>query len=581
MSRRITDRLADERGFTLVVVLAVMASVVLFSVGAFAAVNGDLPGSGEDVTSKQAMAAAEAGVADYLYQLNNDSAYWTKCTAAGPGLNDPWTGSTPPASTQWRTVPGASTRYAIELLPARNSGYTKCDPTDANVAASMLDPATRSLRIRVTGEANGSKGVTRRSVIASVRRTNFLDYLYFTDYETSDRVWWQRVTAGHASYSSQGDLPTWGANTCGRYYRPAPAGAGAGEYDRPGQTWSGWIDANNNGSRDSGESVSGLSCSYQDIQFASDDALLGPMHTNDEFMTCDGFTMGDKSTDRIESGRSWRPCDGRSDTKPNIVGSFVENAPTLKLPPTDASLGTVASSAYTFTGRTTIVLNSDSTITVTNAGYNGGNAKTVPYPTNGVIYVKNGTCGYSYQPLNPYNQSGTAYNAAMNVPAGCGDVWVRGTYNKDLTIAAQDDIVVNGDVVRLGTSDARLGLIADNFIRVYHPVDRNSSDPTRCTEPSGSARLNGRRIDAAILSLAHSFMVDNYYCGDTIGTLTVNGVIAQKFRGAVGTGNGSGTGFLKDYEYDERLAFRGPPHFLDPVQSAWKVSGYTEQQPAR
>jgi hypothetical protein len=581
MTRRRSARLADERGFALVTVLAVMAVVVLFSVGAFAAVNGDLPGSGEDVTSKQAMAAAEAGVADYLYRLNNDSAYWTKCTAAGPGLNDPWTGTTPPSGTSWRTVPGATTRYAIELLPARNSGYTKCDPADDKVVDSMLDPATRSLRIRVTGEARGSKGVERRSVIANVRRTNFLDYLWFTDYETSDRVWWQRTAAGHTTVGtgSLGDLPTWGANNCARYYRAAPTGAGSAGYDRPNQNWSGWIDFDDDGRVDSGESITGLSCSYQDIQFASDDELLGPMHTNDEFMTCDGFTMGDSSDDRIESGRSWRACDGRSSTKPNIVGTLIENAQTLKLPPTDAALGTVASSAYTFTGRTTIVLNSNSTITVTNANVNGGAAKTMAYPTNGVIYVKNGTCGYSYQPLNPYNQTGTAWNATNNVPAGCGQAWVSGTYNKDLTIATQDDLVVSDDIIRLATSDARLGLIADNFVRVYHPVDRKS-DPTDCNEPS-SAKINNRRIDAAILSLVHSFMVDNYYCGDTIGTLTVNGVIAQKFRGAVGTGNGSGTGFLKNYTYDTRLAFKGPPHFLDPVQSAWRVIGYTEQQPAQ
>ena len=99
----------------------------------------------------------------------------------------------------------------------------------------MLDPATRSLRIRVTGEARGSKGLERRSVIANVRRTNFLDYLWFTDYETSDRVWWQRTAAGHTTVGtgSLGDLPTWGANNCARYYRAAPTGAGSAGYDRP------------------------------------------------------------------------------------------------------------------------------------------------------------------------------------------------------------------------------------------------------------------------------------------------------------------------------------------------------------
>ena len=72
-------------------------------------------------------------------------------------------------------------------------------------------------------------------------------------------------------------------------------------------------------------------------------------------------------------------------------------------------------------------------------------------------------------------------------------------------------------------------------------------------------------------------MVDNFYCGSGIGTLTINGVIAQKFRGAVATGNGT-TGFLKNYLYDERLAFKGPPHFLDPVKSAWKQLSISEQQ---
>jgi hypothetical protein len=90
-------------------------------------------------------------------------------------------------------------------------------------------------------------------------------------------------------------------------------------------------------------------------------------------------------------------------------------------------------------------------------------------------------------------------------------------------------------------------------------------------------------VDAAILSLAHSFIVDNYFCGATIGTLTVNGAIAQKFRGPVGTslGNTAVTGFTKTYAYDDRLRFRSPPKFIDPVAAGWQVQLYTEQVPAR
>ena len=42
-------------------------------------------------------------------------------------------------------------------------------------------------------------------------------------------------------------------------------------------------------------------------------------------------------------------------------------------------------------------------------------------------------------------------------------------------------------------------------------------------------------IDAAILAINHSFIVDNYNCGARLGTLNVIGAIAQKYRGAVGT----------------------------------------------
>jgi hypothetical protein len=127
-----------------------------------------------------------------------------------------------------------------------------------------------------------------------------------------------------------------------------------------------------------------------------------------------------------------------------------------------------------------------------------------------------------------------------------------------------------------------LGLIANNFIRVYHPV-RNRSGFTCGEHPTTDSRWVGDiRIDAAILALQHSFMVDNYYCDSPLGTLTVSGAIAERFRGPVGTGGASGvaTGYLKNYNYDDRLRFRDPPFFLDPVQAAWKVQRQTEQVPA-
>ena len=48
----------------------------------------------------------------------------------------------------------------------------------------MLDENSGSFRIRSTGESRGVK----RSIVTTLRRTSFLDYLYFTDYEASTRT---------------------------------------------------------------------------------------------------------------------------------------------------------------------------------------------------------------------------------------------------------------------------------------------------------------------------------------------------------------------------------------------------------
>jgi hypothetical protein len=88
--------------------------------------------------------------------------------------------------------------------------------------------------------------------------------------------------------------------------------------------------------------------------------------------------------------------------------------------------------------------------------------------------------------------------------------------------------------------------------------------------------LTNPTIYAAILAVNHSFIVDNYDCGNQLGTLHVYGAIAQLYRGPVGTGGGGGTGYLKDYNYDDRLATTEPPYFLNPVSAHWFVSRQTE-----
>jgi hypothetical protein len=174
----------------------------------------------------------------------------------------------------------------------------------------------------------------------------------------------------------------------------------------------------------------------------------------------------------------------------------------------------------------------------------------------------------------------------------CGNAYVSGNYNKPLTIAAGNDVIIrptvgakllnqskDSDIKLDDGSDAVLGLIANNFVRVGHKVNRSA-----CTNYSSvdEPMITDVRIDAAIMSLLHSFMVDNYNCGRS-GNLTVNGAIVQRFRGAVGTGSGGGisTGYAKDYWYDDRLRYRSPPYFLNPLKSKWEILRTQEQVPAR
>jgi hypothetical protein len=174
---------------------------------------------------------------------------------------------------------------------------------------------------------------------------------------------------------------------------------------------------------------------------------------------------------------------------------------------------------------------------------------------------------------------------------GCGNVYVSGTYGASLTIAAANDVIIapttgsgtldwttlDENLKQADGSNAVLGLIANNFVRVGHKVNRGSNP---CSNFSTAMNAAGLRIDAAILSLQHSFIVDNYDCGAALGKLNVTGAIAQRYRGAVGT-NGGNTGFIKNYVYDDRLRYRSPPFFLSPVDAAWGIVRINEQVPAR
>jgi hypothetical protein len=540
MLMRAHSPVRSERGFSMFLAIMAMLVTSMFVAAAFAAANGDLPLSAQSKDRKQAYAAAEAGLNFYESRLTQNPDYWTQCDQVpAPNGTEFSPVNLPGASPRrWRNLPSGSTaQYTIDLLPA--NGAAKCVPGNAD---TMIDRSTGTFRIRVTGRPSPTSRV-KRSLVASFRRDGFLNFLWFTDFEDLDP----------SAEATQTQIDTYTAK-CADKYRDVRSGC-------------------------------------DEISFITGDAMKGPMHSNDSFLYCGTPQWGRDANDPIESsaGSPGYYPNGGGCGVPNIKGAFKASADPMKMPPTNSSLlsAAVATGNHVYTGKTIIRFNSNGTMNVTYPDPADSSFTTfktdsnVPQPPNSVIYVKSGgVCTTKTPRAADYLETNT-----------CGNVYVSGTYTQSMTIAAENDIIVkpttnnsvsapktnDADLVHDANHDAVLGLIANNFVRVAHPCSNDTNVNT-----TNQPLVKSMKIQAAILSLQHSFILDNHDCGSPLGTLTIEGVIAQKYRGTVSThSNGVvQSGYLKDYNYDDRLRYRSPPYFLNPVDAAWKVIKVTEQVPA-
>jgi hypothetical protein len=416
-------------------------------------------------------------------------------------------------------VQGGKAKYAIEMMPANLNAQCL-----VNNGPTVIDQSSSTFSLRTTGVS----GDVKRSVGATLRRKSFLDFLYFTDYETrSPKV----------------------------YASPADQALAAANCVQP---------------RAGREAQSNFNC--VDIIFINEDSINGPLHTNDDILTCGDPVFGRNVNDRIEvvgPDPGIAPNGGGCAGSPTMNGTFQFGAQTMQMPLTGQPLAARALPGYLYTGKTTIVLNGLN-MDVTNPSVVGNlgvlnTPKTMPLPPNGVIYAKQNSCAYSVAPIV----------ADYLEPAACANLYVKGTYASSLTIASQNDVIINGDIT--SSNGAIAGIIADNFVRLYHPVLRDGSG--NCIANVQAPR--NYQIDSALVSLLNSFIVDNHTCGAHLGTLNINGAIAQKFRGPVGQGGVTGPGYTKNYWYDDRFRYRSPPYFIEPVAAAWRVLRTNEQVPAR
>ncbi len=253
-------------------------------------------------------------------------------------------------------------------------------------------------------------------------------------------------------------------------------------------------------------------------------------------------------------------------------------------PPDNQSLQALTDPAYRFTSSTQFIFGP------TNFRYRNRYSvnftwKTVSYPANGLIWVTNDSSGAC--------PASTIYQKYDFSDQYCGNAYVSGTYGSNITVAASNDIVITDDLKRVDGSTAMAGLVANNYVRLFHPVNFKSG-ATTCDQTDANATATPKyqgidviergalpwqnpTIQAGILAVKHSWIVDNYPCGAQLGNLNVEGAIAQEFRGPVALSGA--TGYTKKYTYDRRFAYRQPPNFLDPVRAAWIQVRQNEQVP--
>ncbi|PFG33093.1 pilus assembly PilX family protein [Sanguibacter antarcticus] len=567
----------DESGMALIMVIGICSVLTILVVAAISVAITSMNKARTDQDWSSAMAAAYAGIEEYQSRLANDTTYFqygnsSATFSSASSVTLPTGASANPAfglgtSGTWATVAGSSGaaefRYEVD-----NSKYS----------------SGGTLRLRSTGRAGGET----RTIVADLKQQGFIDFLYFSDYEIQDPV-----NSGKS------------VSTCVKY------------------AWAGRPDT-------------GTSNACSEIAFGSYDLISGPAHSNDTLRICEATFDGAVTTANPSTGLRYAKVNslGQSCSNPTFtVPGSPAYSPVIGMPATNSQLvkevrsdipAEVPRPGCLYTGPTEITFLSNGKMTVkspwtkatnvagdpatsgttpsacgvvgTGSGQLGSSGgATITVPEYNVIYVQNvpsttgnpnswptsgsgsspssSSCkgadgsttgnGIGYPIKNEEAPSTSSYSCRN------GDVFVSGTLKGQVTVASENYVYITGDVKYSNSESDLLGLVGNNAVWVWNPV-----------KSSGSSLATGgsnRRIDAAILSVGHTFQVQNYASGGNRGTLTVNGAIAQKYRGIVRSGT---NGYAKNYQYDERFRYTAPPKFLSPVTTTYGVSVWIEVSPA-
>ena len=305
------------------------------------------------------------------------------------------------------------------------------------------------------------------------------------------------------------------------------------------------------------------------------DIVNGPLHTNGT------LNIWGSPIFNFPVTYSGSPVNNQYAILPAYNGGGPDYVTPLLFPPTNADLKKWAESDtyygrnYVYSGQTSILL--DGAYVWIRNGITPATRRNLP--KNGVIFVEG-----SYT-----NKWGT-----WSSPSTAGNAFVSGTIDGRLTIAATNDIYITGrdptnadfdnatvtggvkyanpTVSGTNPTDDMLGLVANNYVRILHNGWFDSNPTTRDVAPFDIA------IHAAVFATTWAFEYEDYSQGDQKGSINLVGSITQKYRGAEGMIYSSSfhTGYNNNYWHDPRMAYLSPPHFLEPLNAGWVLTGWRE-----
>ncbi|ROP72401.1 hypothetical protein EDF19_1416 [Curtobacterium sp. PhB115] len=609
----------DERGVALAAVIGLGAVLMIVLSLVVATATSGATKATTDTNYNKAIAAAYAGLSDYQGRLAADNAY------VNYGVRTAFSATSTFTADSTNKAFGVATNGTWASVVGSTDQFYRYEVDNSDYAT------TGKVRLRVTGKA----GSTTRTIVVDLRGDGFVNYLYFTNYESQD---------------------------------PSLTGAGCTSNHRNDSDWT--------------------SSSCEAVTFASGDTLDGPVRTNDVITAC-GATFNSTVQDTGPADFFYTSkatsVDSACRSSTTFKGGKISTVGTLPMPSTNANMkqeartditDKVAKPGCIYTGPTSITflaggkmrvvspwtlktqLQGTASGAITGGTENSalcgsvadlhGSGAVIPTLPSNLVYVQsvpstvgdpnywassatpsgtvNGTvtsgspvyCQQNVQTTTTTydgrgrpvttTSSSSDYGNGLGYPLtseftgtrgdagyyGCrsGDAFVSGSFGGQMTLAAENFLYVTGNIIYQNgrTSDDMLGLVGQKAVSVYNPVSCSSysnTSKTACNTGSTSyssnlAATKNIEIDAAVASNLGTFNVQNYQYGSNLGTLTIYGSIAQQFRGAVRSQytNGLLTAYAKAYGYDTRLKTSAPPKFLQPVSTTYGVTTETESATA-